>query len=327
MKIKIKDANTHITQASGYGQIASNIGATLHNLGHDVYFDLITGCSDPILDKLARKEFVHTQDTIYLWIRPPHYVKDPEFNPEYKNVFFTMHESETLEGWKSDWAQLLNKCVAVVTPTEWNKQVFAKLGVTKPIHVVPLGVNTNVYFPRNEHKFGVLTVHDAFGSENSRENWKETLDAFTELFEGNKNVYLTIKSWNIKETKAAEVLTPLRLRGFDIRLIRSTLFATGMADLYRSTGVFVKNSNREGWSIPMTEAICCGSLIIAYDNPVLHENSKGHEEFNIKWFKKKDQLKYYLDEFYKTWRDAVKLIDEYSWIESTKKLVSVLEKI
>lgn len=314
MKIKILDANTHLNFASGYGQASAAIASGLSGLGHDVYYEFITGSPDPVLDKIARKKFVHTDDTIYLWIRPPHYAKDPAFNPAYKNVFLTMHESEKFEGWKEDWPQLLNNVRHIITPTEWNKKVFADAGVTVPISVVPLGVNLNVYYPQEQRGFGVLTVHDAFGSENSRENWKVTLEAFDALFHS-RPAYLTVKSWNVKPQALAAIPD-------QVNLITSTVFPSDMARLYRSHQVFIKNSDREGWSIPLTEAMACGMTVVAYDNPVLRENARAYPF--ITYFKTKEQLMFRLDEAFKRWRDEIAAVDVFAWKHSVKKIEEVL---
>ena len=61
------------------------------------------------------------------------------------NVFFTMMETQTLH---PDFARVCNNYAdAIITPTQWNKDVFIKGGIKKPIHVVPLGVNIETYKP------------------------------------------------------------------------------------------------------------------------------------------------------------------------------------
>lgn len=64
-------------------------------------------------------------------------------NPFGYNIFFTMMETETLSPL---FANTCNQYAdAIFTPTKWNKKVFEKGGIKKPIHVVPLGVNTDIY--------------------------------------------------------------------------------------------------------------------------------------------------------------------------------------
>jgi len=61
------------------------------------------------------------------------------------NIFFTMMETETLH---PDFAKACNTYAdAIFTPTRWNKDVFIKGGIKKPIYVIPLGVNTDIYKP------------------------------------------------------------------------------------------------------------------------------------------------------------------------------------
>jgi len=59
------------------------------------------------------------------------------------NVFFTMMETETLH---PDFARICNSYAdAIITPTHWNKNVFIKGGIKRPIYVVPLGVDIDIY--------------------------------------------------------------------------------------------------------------------------------------------------------------------------------------
>lgn len=326
LKIKILDANTHSNLCSGYGAISSNIASGLINLGHDVYYDLITDCEDPVLNRLAHKQFTDTPDVIFLWIRPPHYIKYSQFDASRKNIFYTMHEKNNFEGWKSDWPELLNKCTAVITSTEWNKGVFIKAGVTVPVHVVPVGVNTNIFRTSKDNKFGILAVHDALGSVNSREMWQDTILAFTELFKSRPLAYLTVKSWNIKFQDYNKFLLDNRIRpdDADVRIVDQVIPLSSMAEFYRNHDLFVKNSNLEGWSIPLTEALACGLPAVIYDNPVLRENAGPESEDNIIYFKKRDQLKFWMDHFYHKWQKKVRNTDKYSWRYPVKKLEEIL---
>lgn len=322
MKIKIKDANTHINRMSGYGQLSAALAVGLEARGHDVYFDYITGCDDAKLDELAKKKFTHTDDTIYLWIRPPHYVKDEEYNQSYRNVFFTMHEKETFDGWKSDWCELLNKTICVITPTHWNKNVFKENGVTVPIHVIPLGVSIQQFRPWQEDTFNVLAVHDALGSDASRENWKETIEVFEKSFAGYSNVKLTIKSWNMKTIQFTEFMKEKSARVYPVT---TNLYAGDMADLYRRSHVFVKNSTREGWSLPLTEAMACGLAVIVRKCQVLLENVGNYP--NVSWFSKPEQLQYYFDDLYKKWEAQRKQLQSISWKRTIEGVEEVLKTL
>jgi glycosyltransferase involved in cell wall biosynthesis len=322
MKIVIMDTNRHAKLSSGYGNMARALAEGLARRHHDVYFDSPTLCGDPQLDTLAKKQFVHTPETIYLWTKPPKYILNNNFHVENKNVFFTMHETETFEGEKKEWPLFLNRCKLIITPTEWNMKVFVSAGVTIPVVVVPLAVDTRYYHPyAAPDRFNVLTVHEAWGAESSRENWQMTLEAFRELFSGKNNVNLTVKTWNLKP----EVMVEMQKSGMleNVSVTSMSLEPQAMASLYQQHFLFVKNSNREGWSIPLTEAMACGMPVIVYKNPVLTENVRSYPQ--VSWFTKKDQLKYYLDYWYKVWRTSNEYLSMFSWRASLDRVEDALE--
>lgn len=323
MKILILDTSRHTNLASGYGHIARDLAIGLDKRGHDVYFDFNVMTGDGTIDRISQKVFQDSSDTIYLWTKPPSFVKDSKFDPNLNNVFFTMHETPTFMGHKEEWPSLLNKCKLVLTPTEWNKKVFLDNKVTVPIEVIPLGVDLRTFHPESvTDYFKVLTVHEAFGAPSSREDWRMTLDAFNEQFKDRPGAYLTVKSWSVKP----ENVETLRREGIMNRtnVVTITLENKSMAELYQQHAVFIKNSNKEGWSFPLTEAITCGMKIICYDNPVLRENVRAYPAL---WFKKKEQLMYQLETLYKEWRNGYAYIKDYGWESSLVKLEEALKKV
>jgi len=280
LEVKIKDANRHLFQMTGYGQVSAYLAKALHKLGHEVHYDFVTGVNEDILDWFAKREFEHTPETIYLWVRPPHYVKGDDFNSQHINVFFTMHESETFEGWKSDWPQLLNKCNAVITPTEWNKRIFAENGVTIPVYVVPLAVNSKIFHGLKTRQFSILSVHEALGKDGSRENWMDSMKAYLETFyDRNYNdVIYWIKSWKADIPRFhSEVVKFIGEKGLDLsklpryQVLELDLLPQGMSNLYGKAWLFLKNANREGWSLPLHEAMACRTRILATRLPPFQE--------------------------------------------------------
>jgi glycosyltransferase involved in cell wall biosynthesis len=170
--------------------------------------------------------------------------------------------------------------------------------------------------------FGILTVHEAFGSENSRENWRMTLEAFISRFGQRNSAFLTIKTWNAKADQIQKIQDQYDLTS-RVHIMSMNLPGNAMADMYRQHFVFVKNSNKEGWSIPLTEAMACGSPVIVYDNPVLRENVRNYP--NVSWFTKKEQLEYYFDFWYKIWRQSAEHLAIFSWKHSIELVEDALE--
>lgn len=316
MKIRIYDSNLRKEYKSGYGLMSFQISQNLKQLGHEVVFfpDDKTG------------------EDIVLWIRPPHYIKQPEFDSNKKNVFFTMHETETFEGWKSDWPNLLNRCTAVIVPTEWNKKVFEKNGVIVPIHVIPLGVNPKDFHGDKTYRFSILTLHDALGSDNSRENWKDTFSAYFKAFYDfhPQEVELNIKSYNIKSGNVDIFINSI-LGGKDrekippYNILDINLESESLNNLYSKHWLFVKNANREGWSLPLWEALSARVRVVHTDLPVF-ENIPPDKTIRFKLGDVDGLANIFLNEF-KYWREEKGFINNYTWKKCTGKVLDILKTI
>jgi len=335
LKIKIKDANRHLFLTTGYGQMSAYIAKSLTKLGHDIYYDFVTGCNDDLLDKLARKPFEHTPDTLYLWVRPPHYVKNKDFVPEHINVFYTMHETETFEGWKSDWPQLLNKCDAVVVPSEWNRKVFTNQGVLVPIYVVPLAVYTKIFHGLRTRQFSILSLHEALGKLGSRENWWDSIEVYLETFHDRnyRDVVYSIKTWNADIPSFHDHVDKfIADKGFDrsklppYQILEFELLPQDMNSIYGKAWLFLKNANREGWSLPLHEAMACGVKILASDIPPFREfvYPKLIDYFEVG---NHAHLKERLWIQFRHWRKWKTHVNSFSPDNITKKLETVLEEV
>ncbi len=298
MKLQIIDAMRHKHLETGYGQMAAAIHSGLKDRGHEVYW-----------------ENEDCKEDIRLWCRPPHYIKYDTFHEDECNIFFTMHEKKEFDGWKADWPILLNKCKAIIVPTEWNKEIFRKHGTTVPIYVCPLGVNTRLYSPEEVSIFKILAVHEGLGNPSSREDWQTTFEAL-KYFQEKDNILLTIKTWNDRRIDLPR----------NVELLHLQLCQTDMGKLYRQHNLFIKNSVTEGWSLPFTEAIVTGMEVIASDCPVLRENAK---DYPAMWFKygKVDQLKNHINQVYKRWRDELAVLQQYDWKYSIDKLEGILNEV
>lgn len=203
----------------------------------------------------------NTEGDVSLWLSPP-YKRDL---PKGFNVLYTMHELDTLPAEKADWIENMNKYDLILVPTSWNRKNFIKFGVTKPIEVVPLGVDSKIFKGEKTEYFSVLTLHDNFGRDSSRENWRETVEVFILTFYRVDNAALFIKTWNYK-TGALETLINETCEKFKINKSQVppiTIYDKERTDaelneFYSWVHLFVKNANREGWSLPLNEALSAG---------------------------------------------------------------------
>lgn len=112
---------------------------------------------------------------------------------------------ETINPPKS-WVNMMNQMDAIITASDFNKNIFATNGVAKPINVVP-----HAFDPRLFHKdvqaigrYRQFTFL-AMGTWKTRKNWDVLIKAFYDGFERKDNVCLLIKTDKPKEL-AAEVV-------------------------------------------------------------------------------------------------------------------------
>ncbi|HEY2200997.1 MAG TPA: glycosyltransferase [Solirubrobacteraceae bacterium] len=249
MRIWLSDGDRRLLEGNGYGQVSAAVSRGLIELGHDVQFQEFPGME------------------LALFICPPGKIK---FGRQVRCAAITMHELDHLPESKRDWVDILNRLDLVITPTGWNREVWQRAGVSTPIEVVPLGIDVESYFPITGRDCTFLCVHENLGGASSREDWRRTLRAYLGAFTAEDPVRLVVKTWKWKpsefELARREILTELG-RGEDqaaeVELIDGVLSAEQMRALYQQAWLFVKNANREGWSMPCTEALACGTPVAA----------------------------------------------------------------
>jgi|ERR1700722_633514 len=249
MRIWVSDGDRRLQEGNGYGQVSRAVSRGLLELGHEVHF----------------QEFPEME--LALFICPPGKIK---FGRQVRCAAITMHELDHLPASKRDWAEILNRLDLVITPTEWNRAVWERAGVSTPITVVPLGIDPALYHPVTGRRCVFLAVHENLGGETSRENWLQTLRAYFTAFAGEQDVRLVVKTWKWKPAEyalaRAQLLAELGIeetRAPEVEVIDEMLSADRMRELYQHAWLFLKNANREGWSMPCTEAIACGTPVAA----------------------------------------------------------------
>jgi glycosyltransferase involved in cell wall biosynthesis len=249
MRIWVSDGDRRLQEGNGYGQISAAVSRGLIELGHDVQFQEFPGME------------------LALFICPPGKIK---FGRQVRSAAITMHELDHLPESKRDWVDVLNRLDLVITPTEWNREVWERAGVRTPIAVVPLGIDPERYFPVTGRRCTFLSVHENLGGETSRENWRETLRAYFTACAGVEDVCLTVKTWKWKPAELAlarqRLLAELGIdeaRAPALEIVDDVLSAERMRELYQRAWLFIKNANREGWSMPCTEALACGTPVAA----------------------------------------------------------------
>lgn len=288
MRIFIEDQKypDRVTHGTGYAEVHRALILALDALDVETHFP---PCSDRIraspllaeetkarLIAINRRSCPDDRDTVYLQIATP---DSFVARPGRFNAGLTMTERESLAYYaqRFDWVGLCNAMDILLTPTEWNRAIFERHGIRNVV-VATLGVDLEFFEPR---PFGFLSVLTGFGRRGSRSNWADILNAYRSEFRGHRDVRLTILSpmarrlFEYDGVRESVALLPEDIREYlrglaaaddppvDIR-DGGSLPQDAVRSVYQQHDCYVSYS-REGWGLPVLEAMACSLDIVACD--------------------------------------------------------------
>ena len=120
------------------------------------------------------------------FVQPEYY----KFYDHQLTIGYTPWESTEIP---DTWRYFMNRCGQVWTTSTFCKEVFEASGIEVPVTVVPHGIDPDVWSIEEREigeKFRFLHV----GGETGRKNPQMVIDAFLDLFDGQTNVELVMKS-------------------------------------------------------------------------------------------------------------------------------------
>jgi glycosyltransferase involved in cell wall biosynthesis len=192
------------------------------------------------------------------------YIEQGVVRPKYR-IGYTMLETS---GLPSEWVRQANQMDEVWTPSPFNAWTFRRSGVTQPICIMPLGVDTDRFNPqvqgyRNSDVFTFLSIFE-WGERKAPE---VMFRAFNQAFRRDEPVVLVCKYDNYDD--AVEVILQIDAQELDpdggqiIFVANQRVPYHDLANLYRSADCFVLTTRGEGWGMPILEAMACGLPVIA----------------------------------------------------------------
>jgi glycosyltransferase involved in cell wall biosynthesis len=227
-------------------------------------------------------------------------------------VLFTMMETRTLH---PHYVERCNSADEIVVPSHWCKEVFKESGVTKPMRVVPLGVDTSLYVPgakpigfsKGLKDFVFLSV---FGWS-MRKGYDVLLKSYFEEFTSDDPVSLVIMSRYKGSTDehqkqvvrddiariASMVQNPKKPH---VLLFGDTLSDEMMPRLYAAADCYVLISRGEGFGLPYCEAAACGLPVIGsrYSGQTDFLNDDNSYLVDVDGFRKSDRDISWISYFY-----------------------------
>lgn len=193
-------------------------------------------------------------------------------------VAYTMMETESII--HPDLVKMLAPASEIWVPSEWNRQVFSNSGLNNNVKVMPLGINNELYCPRESkivYSFPIKKfIFYACSTWIWRKGWDVLLKAYAKAFSSDDDVSLVIFSRS-PFVEASRTVNAVRTEIESFVPNRSDLphlaFITGgslpasiMPYMYNSIDAFVLFSRGEGWGLPYCEAAASGIPVIGADH-------------------------------------------------------------
>jgi glycosyltransferase involved in cell wall biosynthesis len=249
---------SQIDIVTGYGNMACHLIPQLAEEFTVQLYPLMywrrEGTPENVIALMEKAGAWHTDWALVMAIPPelPH-VPSPNI------VLLSMWETGSLpEG----WAEKVNEYSRhVIVPCEAQREVFASSGVTAPISVVPLGVNTGVYAyqerpPRTDEPFTMLL----YGALSSRKSPIETVMHVC------WKAFKDVDDWQlILKTRYGMVgggkFRP-KIKDTHVQVISTDFLPTEMAQLCYNADCGVFLSKYEGFGLPPREMMATGLPVV-----------------------------------------------------------------
>lgn len=345
MNIKLLSA---LDNRDGYGYIGESIALALIELGHNVSIEPIKiwydhGSLREETKKLVNKSLPKVDFELVIFY-PVH-----SFNKIHdKAAICTMFEANRCP---DEWVKKINRLgIPVFAPSAFVEGMFQNSGIKVPVHIWPLGIDTEFYAPKlREYPENIPFRFLTLGKLEPRKNVVYAVQVFEEVFSNGENVEFIIKT---RERFLPQSIKETAKKDSRIKIIEKTISEEELRKLYYYADVFVYPSRSEGFGFPPRNAVATGLPTLVTDWSALAEIpgtikvpikglgpmptcgfSYGQENellmANIDEMALSHLMSkmYYDKRFYKDAADFAYDAKQLTWEESANLLVELMEKI
>lgn len=194
-------------------------------------------------------------------------IHPPDFapTPGKRTIAFSMWESTRLAPMAVD---ILNRMEAVIVPCAWCASCFSASGVDRPIRIVPLGINTDVFryrpVPETIKDICVFGCAGRMAHGGVRKGINEVIELFERAFPCEMDVRLKVKCWPDCQVD--------KIRDPRVQVTQAYLTEEAMGDWFNEIHCFVSAARGEAWGLMQNQGMAIG-------RPVITINFGGLQEF------------------------------------------------
>jgi glycosyltransferase involved in cell wall biosynthesis len=273
----------HPFDSTGYCNAAIPTILALDSVGIDVTVLPVKLASQSVAPPKRILELIDKSDsgiTHLISHTLPHYLT--WVGPNKYNIGF--FHSETSNFKASGWSNYLNLMDSVWTSCNQNKECAINSGITKPIHVIPIGYDQNKYnqnygpsIINKQNRFVFLCISDYSVRKNIKQIIKSYLEEFTHL----DNVLLVLKTYvdgksaqqsqEIIQKEIQEIKDGLRKNSFDlypkIVVITDYLSNEQILNLQTHSDCYITAERGAGYGLGAFDALVLNKYVIYSEGP------------------------------------------------------------